>query len=89
LFRSQKPRFVFVHVSADNFSSGRHITQKVRQFKAVNNIMPAKTTNSLRDKLDENQLDLSLMQLTEVPVNEIVSRKNKTLLLRIFKCPEK
>ena len=34
--------------------------------------MPSKT-NNLRDKLDENQLDLSLMQLTEVPVKEIVS----------------
>lgn len=34
--------------------------------------MPGKT-NNLRDKLDDNQLDLSLMQLTEVPVQEIVS----------------
>jgi len=32
--------------------------------------MPSKT-NNLRDKLEENQLDLSLMQLTEVPVKEI------------------
>lgn len=32
--------------------------------------MPGKT-NNLRDKLEENQLDLSLMQLTEVPVKEI------------------
>ena len=35
--------------------------------------MPAKTNNNLRDKLEDNQLDLSLMQLTEVPVKEIVS----------------
>ena len=34
--------------------------------------MPGKT--SLRDKLDEDVLDLSLMQLNEVPVTEIVSR---------------
>ena len=34
--------------------------------------MPGKT-NSLRDKLEDNQLDLSLSQLTEVPVQEIVS----------------
>ena len=34
--------------------------------------MPSKT-NNLRDKLEENQLDLSLMQFTEVPVKEIVS----------------
>lgn len=34
--------------------------------------MPGKT-NNLRDKLEDNQLDLSLMQLTEVPVQEIVS----------------
>jgi len=32
--------------------------------------MPSKT-NNLRDKLEENQLDLSLMQFTEVPVKEI------------------
>jgi len=32
--------------------------------------MPSKT-NNLRDKLEDNQLDLSLMQLTEVPVKEI------------------
>ncbi len=37
--------------------------------------MPSKTsTNSLKDKLDDDTLDLSLMQLTEVPVEEIVSR---------------
>ena len=34
--------------------------------------MPGKT-NNLKDKLEENQLDLSLMSLTEVPVTEIVS----------------
>ena len=34
--------------------------------------MPGKT-NNLRDKLEDNQLDLSLSQLTEVPVQEIVS----------------
>ena len=34
--------------------------------------MPGKA-NSLRDKLEDNQLDLSLLQLTEVPVQEIVS----------------
>ena len=33
--------------------------------------MPGKT--SLRDKLDEDVLDLSLMQMSEVPVTEIVS----------------
>ena len=33
--------------------------------------MPAK--NSLRDKLEDDVLDLSLMQLIEVPVEEIVS----------------
>ena len=33
--------------------------------------MPVKS--SLRDKLDEDVLDLSLMQMSEVPVNEIVS----------------
>ena len=33
--------------------------------------MPGKT--SLRDKLDEDVLDLSLMQLSEVPVTDIVS----------------
>ena len=38
--------------------------------------MPGKT--SLRDKLDEDVLDLSLMQMSEVPVTEIVS-KAKTL----------
>jgi len=32
--------------------------------------MPSKT-NNLRDKLEDNELDLSLMQLTEVPVQEI------------------
>ena len=32
--------------------------------------MPAK--NSLRDKLEDDVLDLSLMQLYEVPVEEIV-----------------
>ena len=37
--------------------------------------MPSKT--SLRDKLDEEVLDLSLMQLNEVPVTEIVSIKEK------------
>ena len=46
--------------------------------------MPGKT--SLRDKLDEDVLDLSLMQLNEVPVTEIVSRassatSNKEILL--------
>ena len=42
--------------------------------------MPGKT--SLRDKLDEEVLDLSLMQLNEVPVTEIVSicRKLKPIL---------
>lgn len=34
--------------------------------------MPSKS--SLRDKLDEDQLDLSLMQLTEVPVEEMVTK---------------
>ena len=33
--------------------------------------MPGKTL--LRDKLDEDVLDLSLMQMSEVPVTEIVS----------------
>ena len=33
--------------------------------------MPGKT-NSLKDKLEENQLDLSLCSLTEVPVQELV-----------------
>ena len=44
--------------------------------------MPSKT-NSLRDKLEENQLDLSLMQLTEVPVKEIVSTLPLNLLWKI------
>ena len=30
--------------------------------------------NPLRDKLEEDILDLSLMQLQEVPVNDIVSK---------------
>lgn len=30
--------------------------------------------NSLRDKLEGDELDLSMMSLTEVPVKEIVSR---------------
>ena len=34
--------------------------------------MPAK--NSLRDKLEDDVLDLSLMQLYEVPVEEIVRK---------------
>ena len=36
--------------------------------------MPVKS--SLRDKLDEDILDLSLNQLEEVPVEEIVSSVN-------------
>ena len=32
--------------------------------------------NPLRDKLEEDVLDLSLMQLEEVPVNEIASFNN-------------
>jgi len=45
--------------------------------------MPGKT--SLRDKLDEEVLDLSLMQLNEVPVTEIVSvcRNLKPILTKI------
>ena len=45
--------------------------------------MPGKT--SLRDKLDEEVLDLSLMQLNEVPVTEIVSicRKLDPILTKI------
>ena len=39
--------------------------------KFYNIKMPGKT--SLRDKLDEDVLDLSLMQMSEVPVTEIVS----------------
>ena len=39
--------------------------------------MPGKT--SLRDKLDEDVLDLSLMQLNEVPVTEIVSRASSAI----------
>ena len=51
--------------------------------------MPGKT--SLRDKLDEDVLDLSLMQLNEVPVTEIVSRassvtSNKEKLIYISLC---
>ena len=44
--------------------------------------MPGKT--SLRDKLDEEVLDLSLMQLNEVPVTEIVSicRKLEPILTK-------
>ena len=40
--------------------------------------MPSKT-NNLRDKLEDNELDLSLMQLTEVPVQEIVSTNFVTM----------
>ena len=39
--------------------------------------MPGKT--SLRDKLDEDVLDLSLMQMSEVPVTDIVSMVLNTL----------
>jgi hypothetical protein len=35
--------------------------------------MPALAKNALRDKLEDEVLDLSLMQFTEVPVEEIVS----------------
>lgn len=44
--------------------------------------MPGKT--SLRDKLDEDVLDLSLMQLTEVPVTEVVSINKKSLHLSTY-----
>merc|ERR1712241_580049 len=45
---------------------------KCRETKCIDKKikMPGKT-NSLRDKLEDNQLDLSLSQLTEVPVQEI------------------
>lgn len=39
--------------------------------------MPPK--NTLKDKLEDDVLDLSLMQLTEVPVEEIVSLSTHTL----------
>ena len=50
--------------------------------------MPGKT--SLRDKLDEDVLDLSLMQMSEVPVTEIVSTVKtgkfpETLISLMFK----
>ena len=45
--------------------------------QSLNIKMPSKT--SLRDKLDDEVLDLSLMQLNEVPVSEIVS-----ILRRLF-----
>ena len=55
--------------------------------------MPGKT--SLRDKLDEDVLDLSLMQLSEVPVTDIVSTiiytfaidnvNHKNVLLSVFR----
>ena len=58
--------------------------------------MPGKT--SLRDKLDEDVLDLSLMQLSEVPVTDIVSTiiytfaidnvNHKNVLLSVFRYPQ-
>lgn len=44
--------------------------------------MPAK--NNLRDKLEDDVLDLSLMQLTDVPVNEIVSEICEEDMIAVF-----
>ena len=39
------------------------------------------TLKDLKEKLDENDLDLSMLQLTTIPVKEIVSS-----ICRVFRC---
>lgn len=42
-----------------------------------------KKTVSVRDKLDGNEIDLSLLELTDVPVRELVSFESKYLVTRV------
>lgn len=39
---------------------------------------------NVREKLNHNVLDLSLMNISSVPVNEIVSKQNNVLFLSSF-----
>lgn len=68
-----------------HISLSRRLTSRGLHF-ALDQLFYARTTrqplsprkmakNNLRDKLDGNELDLSMMSLTEVPVKEIVSKR--------------